>query len=61
MNRRCCARCRTPYNCGNPGCACHPISPETAAQHARIQAEATAVRERFDIDVRRGDRDPDRD
>ncbi|WP_378144799.1 hypothetical protein ACFJGV_15080 [Cnuibacter sp. UC19_7] len=19
----CCSRCRTPYNCGNAGCACH--------------------------------------
>lgn len=22
-NRACCARCKTPYNCGNPACACH--------------------------------------
>jgi len=20
---RCCARCKTPYNCGNEGCTCH--------------------------------------
>ena len=20
---RCCAKCKTPYNCGNSGCACH--------------------------------------
>lgn len=22
-NARCCGRCKTPYNCGNPGCPCH--------------------------------------
>lgn len=21
--RRCCARCKTPYTCGNTACACH--------------------------------------
>ena len=21
--KRCCAKCRTPYNCGNARCACH--------------------------------------
>lgn len=21
--RRCCAKCRTPYNCGNTKCRCH--------------------------------------
>jgi hypothetical protein len=20
---RCCGRCKTPYNCGRPGCPCH--------------------------------------
>lgn len=27
---RCCGRCKTPYNCGNAGCACH--------SQARLQA-----------------------
>lgn len=25
-NRRCCGRCKTPYNCGNPGCSCHLLA-----------------------------------
>lgn len=23
---RCCARCRTPYNCGNARCRCHMLA-----------------------------------
>lgn len=22
-NARCCGACKTPYNCGKPGCPCH--------------------------------------
>lgn len=58
-NRRCCARCRTPYNCGNPFCRCHPADPAVEAQRARIAHEAATVRERFDVDWRRGNRNPD--
>lgn len=33
---RCCARCRTPYNCGNKECRCHHaqiiLFPETPQQ-----------------------------
>ncbi|GFL59247.1 hypothetical protein TUM15774_20980 [Neisseria gonorrhoeae] len=29
---RCCARCKSPYNCGNTACACHArIIPVEAA------------------------------
>lgn len=24
--QRCCARCRTPYNCGNTACGCHTLA-----------------------------------
>ncbi len=23
VNAKCCGRCKTPYNCGRPGCPCH--------------------------------------
>lgn len=23
VNTRCCGKCKTPYNCGRPGCPCH--------------------------------------
>lgn len=23
VNSRCCGKCKTPYNCGRPGCPCH--------------------------------------
>lgn len=38
---RCCARCRTPYNCGNTACACHTrLMPlETALTVAHTIAE----------------------
>ena len=29
--KRCCARCRTPYNCGNAECTCHTPVEEVAA------------------------------
>lgn len=49
---RCCARCRTPYNCGNPSCACHLRAPGTSADvsawAARYQEPTPA--ERFDLD-----------
>ncbi len=27
---RCCAKCRTPYWCGNVECACHPVKVAAA-------------------------------
>lgn len=25
-NARCCGKCKTPYNCGRPGCPCHHLA-----------------------------------
>lgn len=52
---RCCAKCRTPYNCGNKSCSCHPAGPD----YARLILEAQASRAAFEITYARGERDPD--
>lgn len=58
-NRRCCARCKTPYSCGNPFCTCHPPTPEVEEARTRIRAEAAKLQARFAMDEQRGNRDPD--
>lgn len=41
-NRRCCSRCRTPYNCGNKSCACHVrANPGTARAWNATNQEPT--------------------
>jgi len=58
--RRCCARCKTPYNCGNPVCPCHAGTPEDQAAWAAAFAEAApeAREARYHMDHYRGHRDP---
>ncbi len=36
QQQRCCAKCFTPYNCGNQDCACHGLTLERL-----ISSEAT--------------------
>ena len=59
-NRRCCAKCKTPYNCGNPACACHAGSEYEQAVWAQVLAENGPVHReaRFHMDTYRGTRDP---
>jgi hypothetical protein len=59
MNSRCCARCKTPYNCGNPGCACHAQANAAAAWAATLAENHPARTDmRFHMDQYRGNRDP---
>lgn len=58
-NRKCCARCKTPYNCGNPGCACHKGSARDQEAWAATIAENKTVAARYHMDHYRGHRDPD--
>jgi hypothetical protein len=61
MSNRCCARCKTPYNCANPACSCHQGSAEAQAAWARVLAENGPVHReaRFHMDDYRGHRDAD--
>lgn len=58
-NRRCCAKCKTPYNCGNPACACHAGSEAHRAAWAAVLEEnrEDKVQARFHMDDYRGHRD----
>ncbi len=39
---RCCAKCRTPYWCGNVECACHPQPPLAVRLGYAASTEAAA-------------------
>ena len=45
---KCCARCRTPYNCANRSCICHAARRENAdivrAWSARYQETPNSIR-----------------
>jgi hypothetical protein len=62
-NRHCCAKCKTPYNCGNPGCACHAGSFEDQAAWAAVLEEnrPDKVQARYNMDHYRSIRDPNGD
>lgn len=47
---RCCARCRTPYNCGDKTCWCHP----QVTDELRLRIEAQASRDAYEIDYALG-------
>lgn len=58
-NRKCCAKCKTPYNCGNPGCACHAITGPAREAWAKAAEENRNIEARYHMDHYRGHRDPD--
>lgn len=47
MNRRCCARCRTPYNCGNPSCICHARANPSAVRAWQASSQEPKPAERY--------------
>jgi hypothetical protein len=59
----CCARCKTPYNCGNPGCRCHAgdAAAQAAWQVTLAENHPARVEARYHMDQYRGDRDPNSD
>lgn len=63
MNQRCCAKCKTPYNCGNPACACHAAGFFEQAVWAQVLAENAPERTdaRYHMDDYRGHRNPNGD